>query len=586
MMEENIEIAESIITKWDLNTPSYTKFLSLFHKNRKGAKVFIKSVNNLSRAMHFLVSGSNSGSQKLVLAQNLMQIAMKRLEKEFYLILSANRECLDPESVSNRSSRVLVSYSDDEVSGSGSGSDDEAQRAGEIISDVEKLSVIAMSDLRLIADCMISSGYGKECAKIYKIMRKSIVEESLFRLGIEQYSSSHISKMNSKLFEHNLKNWMNAMKIIVKMLFHGERFLCDHVFSTSEPIRESCFTDIIKEAAMNLFKFPELVAKSKRSPDKIFPLMDLYETISDLFPEIESIFSYVSVSEIKLQNLSSLHKLAESVQAILTDFESSIQKNSSKALTAGGGVHPLTISAMNYMQYLANYSGALGDIFADSPSTEKSISPLPESYFDSPIRAVTVRLSRIILVLLCKIDSKAEQYKDIALSYLFLANNLHFVVETVRKTNLKYILGQEWISEHERKVRQYAVNYESTSWSKVLSCLPENREMSVEMVKECFRQFNSVFDEVYRKQLLWVVVDGKLRDEIKVSIAKQLVPQYKNFYDANLGSLSGERNLRALVRFAPDDLNNYLSDLFHGMDISGSSSFSSSSRGSRCLPSI
>ncbi|KAM7463806.1 hypothetical protein LguiA_031927 [Lonicera macranthoides] len=83
-------------------------------------------------------------------------------------------------------------------------------------------------------------------------------------------------------------------------------------------------------------------------------------------------------------------QLAESIQAILTDFESSIQKNSSKAITVGSKVHPLTNSAMNYMQYLANYSGALRDIFADSLSLEKSISPLPESYFDSLILAVTV----------------------------------------------------------------------------------------------------------------------------------------------------------------------------------------------------
>nr|DAD43207.1 TPA_asm: hypothetical protein HUJ06_001437 [Nelumbo nucifera] len=34
-----------------------------------------------------------------------------------------------------------------------------------------------MSDLKSIANCMISSGYGKECVKIYKIIRKSIVDE-------------------------------------------------------------------------------------------------------------------------------------------------------------------------------------------------------------------------------------------------------------------------------------------------------------------------------------------------------------------------------------------------------------------------
>ncbi|KAI3509675.1 hypothetical protein L1887_25146 [Cichorium endivia] len=41
-------------------------------------------------------------------------VAAKRLEKEFYQILSVNRDVLDSESVSNRSSRARSSVSDDD----------------------------------------------------------------------------------------------------------------------------------------------------------------------------------------------------------------------------------------------------------------------------------------------------------------------------------------------------------------------------------------------------------------------------------------------------------------------------------------
>ncbi|KAK3023302.1 hypothetical protein RJ639_043652 [Escallonia herrerae] len=590
MMEENIENAASIITKWDPTGSTYVKFLSLFQENRREAKEFIKCVKDLRRAMHFLLSES-SGSGKLVLPQNLMQTAMKRLEKEFYQILSANRQYLDPESVSSRSSRMSVSLSSTSDDDNDANSDNEVLKAGDSITDVERLSVIAVSDLRLIADSMISSGYGGEAVKIYKIIRKSIVDEGLYRLGFDSCTSSQINKMSSDVLDHKLKNWMNAIKIAVKTLFHGERFLCDQVFSTSETIRESCFRDVTKEGATNLFKFPELIAKSKRSPDKIFRLMDLYETISDLWLEIELIFSYDSVSIVRLEALSSLHKLGDSVQMILSDFESSVQKDPLKPPTTGGGIHPLTNSVMTYISYLANYSGVLTNIIGDSPLQGQS--PFPESYLDtpnideSPMPAVSVRLAWIILVLLCKLDGKAELYNDTALSYLFIANNLHFIVEKVRTTNLKFLLGEEWISKHERKVKQYVATYESLAWTKVFSCLPKNsaEEMSPEMVKGCFMQFNATFEEVYRKQTSWVVVDGKLRDEIKVSIAKKLVPVYREFYDTHLVQLSGEKNLEVLLRFAPDNLGNYLSDLFHGTSISGSSS-SSPSRASRCLPSM
>ncbi|XP_031117174.1 exocyst complex component EXO70H1 [Ipomoea triloba] len=590
MMEENIDNAEVLIKKWDPNGSSYGK---LFQENRKEAKEFVRCVKELRRAMHFLVS-QHSSSGKLVKAQNLMHMAMARLEKEFYQILSANRQYLDPESVSSRSSHLSQSLSTDSEQEDGGCSDNEIQEAGESISKVERLSVLAMSDLRLIADCMVSSGYAKECVNIYKIIRKSIVDEGLYHLGIQQYSSSHISKMSSNVLEDQIKNWLNAVKIAVKTLFHGERFLCDHVFSASQTMREACFTVIAKEGATNLFRFPELVAKSKGSPEKMFRLMDLYEGISELWPEIESIFSYESVSAVRLQALSSLHKLCSSVQTLLSEFESSIHKNSSRTPILGGGIHPLTISVMDFVSSLGDYSDVLYDIIGDSAGSPAR-TPFPESYFESPpsasetpTSAVSARLAWIILVLLCKLDSKAELYNDIALSYLFLANNLQYVVEKVRSSFLKCLLGDNWVSKLDRKVKSYAANYKAMAWAKVFSCLPEilDPSLSPDSIKEHFRQFSAAFEEAYRKQTAYVVPDGKLRDEIKLSVAKLLVPMYREFYDTYLEVLSSEKNLEVMVRYSPDNLGNYLSDLFHGASMSrssSSSSLSSNSRVPRCL---
>ncbi|KAM7499227.1 hypothetical protein LguiA_023641 [Lonicera macranthoides] len=431
------------------------------------------------------------------------------------------------------SSSVNSNYSVDEANAA---SDDELWRVGDSTSNVDRLSLIATSDLRSIADCMIRSGYGKECVNIYQLIRKSIVEGGLYRLGVEQYSSSQINKMSSEVSEDTIKNWLNATKMAVKTLFHSERFLCDHVFSASETVREKCFTIISKEGAINLFKFPELVAKRKRAPEKIFQLMDLYETISVLLPEIESIFSYESHSAIRLQVLSSLHKLGESVQSMLSEFESSIQKNSTNITITGGGIHPLNISAMTYLQFLANYSGVLTDIIGNT--TFPGELKFPMSCFDSPniegtpIPPVSMQFAWVIFILQCKLDSNAKLYNDIALSYICLANNLQFIVKKVRTTNLKYLLGEDWVLQHERKAKQYAANYEAIAWSKVLRCLPENSAVAIsaEMVKERIKRFNSAFKEMCWKQTTWVVTDGKLQEEIRASITKKVVPAYRELY--------------------------------------------------------
>ncbi|KAJ6900488.1 exocyst complex component EXO70H1-like [Populus alba x Populus x berolinensis] len=573
VMEETIKNVESIITKWDPNSSPITRATSLFHSNREEAEDFLESVNDLRRAMHALVS-EHSTSDKLLLAQNLMQIAMARLEKEFYQILSAARDQKDPESISARSSEGSSNLEDENELGS----EEEFKTAGESNTNVERVTSLAMSsDLKSIADCMISSGYSMECIKIYKLIRKSIVDEGLYLLGIEEFRPSQILKMNWEALEHQIKNWLNAVKIAAKTLFIGEKALCDHVFSASQTIRESCFSEITI-GGLNLFRFPELVAKCKKMPERIFPLLELYEALSDIRPDVELIFDSESTSKIRQQAVSSLHGLGESICAILSDFESTIQKDSSKALIVGGGIHPLTQKVTSYISSLADYSRILSDIVADSSPPRNTA--FPEAYYESPnydassTPAVSVHLAWLILVLLCKLDRKAEGYKDMSLSYLFLANNLQFVIDKVCTTRLYVLLGEDWVFKHAEKVIQYASTYETLAWGNVFSSLPENNSplLSPEAAKECFQRFNAAFEEAYKKQASWVVPDRRLRDELKVSIAKELIPAYREFYDKHKVMLRRVKDFEVFVRFGPDDLGNYLSDLFHGTAISGSTS--------------
>ncbi|KAK6126058.1 hypothetical protein DH2020_040172 [Rehmannia glutinosa] len=584
VMDRTLEMAEPVIMKWNPETTTVARVTSLFYENRREARDFIKTVNNLQKAMHFL-AGENSSSEKLARAQNLMQIAMKRLQKEFYQILSMNRAHLDPESVSTRSSRTSTgsstSYNDDD--------EDDIRVADESISEVEDASLLAMADLSLIAECMISTGYARECLKIYKIIRKSIVDEGIYRLGVEKLVSSQIHKMNWEALEVRIENWLNAVRTAVKTLFNGERILCDHVFASSDSIRESCFSEIAKEGAAILFAFPENVVKhSKKSPDKVFRVLDMYNAISNHWPEIDSIFSFESTNSVKSQALTSLIKLGEFVRSAINDFESVILKDNSKSPVAGAGIHHLTIDAMSYISNLADYSNILSDILADSPPPAKNV--LPESYFgfsdsdESPAPAISLKMAWLILVLLCKLDTKAKHYKDISLAYLFLANNLQYVVVKVRTSNLKYLLGDEWVTKHETKVKQFASKYERLGWGHVIDSIPSDPTAmeTPEKAKEAFKKFNSSFEQAYRKQGICVVQDNKLRDYIKISIARKIFRLYREFYNAHEQKMRRDRNSAAAVRFAPEDVGHRLSDLFFGHVESGSSSsFESSPSPSR-----
>ncbi|CAL1374405.1 unnamed protein product [Linum trigynum] len=569
MMEEDIQNAASIISRWDIeNSSSAPKFSSLFHHDRrKEAKEFLKSINDLRQSIRLLKSQYPDTAKLIVHCQKLIQMAMTRLEKEFHHILSTLHDQLHPEYLSHYSA------------------EEEKPRAGHeesvLILNHWRIPKAAMSDLKSIAASMTSAGYAKECLETYILVRRSIVDKRLFfLLGVEHFHNPfQVERLNPEALDSMIKNWLNAASVAVKTLFTGEKNLCDHVFSASERTRELCFSEVVKEAAANLFRFPELVTRNKNlKDDKIFLLMDLHEALFDLWPEIESMFGGGSTSNVKRKAHSSLLRLGESVRQTLSEFESTLQREySSKDIVPGGGIHPLTRSVMDYLSALADYSGILADIIVDS--LPESNAKLPESYFESPTSsfdggpspALSSRLAWLILVLLCKLDMKSEKYDDVSLSYLFLANNLQFIFEKVCTTRLRVILGEDWVSKHANKLRKYAANYETIAWNKVFSALPSMplKEVSPEAAEECFRRFNAAFEESHRKQVSWIVPNENLRDALKVSIAKKLLPTYREVYGRYVGVLSGEDNSSGeLVMFGPDDVENHLSDMFHGSSAS------------------
>ncbi|CAA0835109.1 exocyst subunit exo70 family protein H4 [Striga hermonthica] len=235
VMEDVVDQAESVIKRWDVD---HHEFSPVFSGNRKEAALLLEAVAGLQSAMHYYVN-LTPNSHKLITAQKLMRIAIKRLEKEFYVILSSNRKNLDSESVSTHSSTSTLSdLFEDDISNS-----------------VEQTSDMAMADLKSIANCMIGSGYGKECVRIYTLIRRSIVDETLYYLGVDKLSHSKIQKMDWDLLETKIKSWLHALRVAVKTLFHGERILCDVVFSCSERISESTFAAISTDAAVTLFGF-------------------------------------------------------------------------------------------------------------------------------------------------------------------------------------------------------------------------------------------------------------------------------------------------------------------------------------------
>lgn len=72
------------------------------------------------------------------------------------------------------------------------------------------------------------------------------------------------------------------------MLFAGERKVCDQIFEGFDSLMDQCFADVTAGSVAVLLSFGDAIAKSKRSPEKLFVLLDMYEIMRELHTEVRS----------------------------------------------------------------------------------------------------------------------------------------------------------------------------------------------------------------------------------------------------------------------------------------------------------
>ncbi|KAG8081382.1 hypothetical protein GUJ93_ZPchr0007g5226 [Zizania palustris] len=113
-----------------------------------------------------------------------------------------------------------------------------------------------------------------------------------------------------------------------------------------------CFAAITKNSLATLLSFGEAIAMSKRSPEKLFVLLDMYEIMCELQADIDTIFVGESCSHMRDSALDLTKFLAQTAQKTSSDFEEDVEKDATKNIHTDGTVHPLTSYVINYVKFL------------------------------------------------------------------------------------------------------------------------------------------------------------------------------------------------------------------------------------------
>ncbi|KAF3564331.1 hypothetical protein DY000_02019868 [Brassica cretica] len=454
-IDKTLKSAEVILSQFDLLRQAETKVLKGPHEDLES---YLEAIAQLRKVIRYFSSNKGFKNSDGVLnhANSLLAKAQSKLEEEFKQLLVSYSKAVEPDRLFDGLPNSLRPSADGEGNGKSHGGhhNDDSETAAYTLPVLIPSRVLPL--LHDLAQQMVQAGHQQMLLQIYRETRTFVLEESLRKLGVEKLSKEDVQRMQWEVLEAKIGNWIHFMRIAVKLLFAGERQVCDQIFRGFDSLSDQCFAEVTVSSVSMLLSFGDAIARSKRSPEKLFVLLDMYEIMRELHTEIETIFKGKACLEIRNSATGLTKRLAQTAQETFGDFEEAVEKDATKTAVLDGTVHPLTSYVINYVKFLFDYQATLKQLFSEFGNGDDS---------NSQLASVTMR---IMQALQNNLEGKSKQYKDQALTHLFLMNNIHYMVRSVRRSEAKDLLGDDWVQRHRRVVQQHANLYKRTAWTKIL----------------------------------------------------------------------------------------------------------------------
>lgn len=532
-------------------------------------------LRQLSERLGNLDPGGETKEHKelTVYADDLFEMAMARLEEEFVYLLTYYKQPLEQELLSFRSTEdgstdefSSSSFSEEQSEGK---STQTGSSGGSEYFVADLIQPGALSAVKSIANFMFLSDYNNECCQAYINARQGAIDEFIGSLHIDKHSMEELMSTKWNKLSASIKRWNRAMKAFVRVYLASERRLSSLVFGDlSETAVDLCFYEISFSSVMQLLSFYESVAIGPPKPEKLFRIVDMYEVLDDLLPEAEFLFQAGGNDMVLAEYHEVLLQLGESARKTFAEFKYAIQSYTSSSAVPTGAVHPLTKYVMNYVKAVTVYSKTLDSLLKDAEDFSADIQSVPHPC--THFTATALQLQSVAAVLEANLEAGSRLYRDGRLRNIFMMNNICYMVQKVKNSDLKSFLGDNWIRLHNRMFQHQATNYERASWSQVLSYLSDDGlcaagdAASRKIIREKFKNFNLSFEDVYRVQTAWSVPDDQLREDVRISISLKVIQAYRTFVGRYSSFLDGTKQRDRYIKYRPEDLEELLLDLFEG----------------------
>ncbi|KAL2318444.1 hypothetical protein Fmac_032320 [Flemingia macrophylla] len=406
-------------------------------------------------------------------------------------------------------------------------------------SDVEVQVLMRISTTLAANDCL------DICIDIYVKARYRRAAKALMKLNpdyLRTYTTEGIDEMEWETLETAITLWIQHLEVAVKKVLLSEKKLCERVLGDFMEglVWPECFIKISDKIMAVFFRFGEGVARSSKEPQKLFKLLDMFESLEKLKPEMPQIFEGESGADI-CTRFRKLEKLIIDVSSkVFWEFGLQIEGNiDGLPPPQDGSVPKLVRYAINYLKYLTavNYKASMVKVLrkqqtwkgVDGDGTEEDL--------------LRHAISNVMEALQRNIESKRSCCGDKVLVHVFTMNTYWYIYMRTKNTELGEVLGEKCMREAYKAVaEESAYMYQKQAWGGLVRVLDvegvreEGKGSVGRVVSEKIEAFLKGLNEVCeRHRGVYSIPDVDLREQMREATVRLVVPAYEEFLEAYSG---------------------------------------------------
>lgn len=345
----------------------------------------------------------------------------------------------------------------------------------------------------------------------------------------------------------------------------------------------SVFDNIIQEGLDSVIKNGELLAvNAKKSIAKhdfinvlsVFPVLKHLRSIK---PEFDlTLEGCATPTRAKLTSL--LSTLGSTAAKALEEFALSIKTDPEKAsMPKDGTVHELTNRTIIFLEPLLDYAdtaGAMLLLHGEQAAPSEAVDPKK-----SKMRLADY-ITKTLSALGLNLTIKAETYSDPTLRPVFMLNNYHYILKSLKRSGLLDLI-HTWNKDvgqfYEDRINEQKKLY-SESWSRVMHYITEVHEpisqqriqamensklkdKEKQNIKDKFSGFNKELEDILKIQKGYAIPDPELREQMKKDNKDFIIPAFRMFLD-KFKRLNFTKNPEKYIKYSVQDVAEVVDKLF------------------------